>query len=561
MLVAGIVSVIALAYYYRQDAILLYGDAVAHINIARRVFDSRWPGPGQLGTVWLPLPHVLMMPFIISDWAWQTGLGGSIPSMVAYVAGVAGCFRLLWRGLLAIGATTKRARLAAWFGVVVFGANPNLLYMQSTAMNEPLYIAFVIWATVFLADFAFLVRREKQPNSFSHLGAAAAGHPLDDAERGADAESSLRRCGVMLMCAMLCRYDGWFIAAWFGAAAMWIVLSLGMSNGWRSLAPNLQKALVTFVVLLAIAPAFWLGWNQFYFDNPLEWMNGPYSARAIMERSMQGGQPPHPGYHDVGTAIFYYIKCAKLNLAGWLPEVGGAQTTGWRFIENAWAVLPVLGTLVLLLFARRLWPLLLLWVPLPFYGLSIAYGGVPIFMPVWWPFSYYNVRYGLHLLPTAAVFTAILLYFLLSFFNRKPVKAAITVLALAFVVVSYAGIWKSGPVCLREARENSTVRIALEQRVGQALKQLPPNSTFLMQIGYYVGVLQRAGIPLKRTINESDFVVWNEALADPAARVDYLVAADDDQVARTARRVPSKFEPMATFEAPGQPTVTIYRKR
>ena len=46
---------------------MLYGDAVAHINIARRVFDSRTPGLLQLGTVWLPLPHLLMIPFLISD--------------------------------------------------------------------------------------------------------------------------------------------------------------------------------------------------------------------------------------------------------------------------------------------------------------------------------------------------------------------------------------------------------------------------------------------------------------------------------------------------------------
>ena len=73
---------------------MLYGDAVAHINIARRVFDSRTPGLLQLGTVWLPLPHLLMIPFLISDDLWRSGVGGAIPSMVAYVFGVIGVFRL-----------------------------------------------------------------------------------------------------------------------------------------------------------------------------------------------------------------------------------------------------------------------------------------------------------------------------------------------------------------------------------------------------------------------------------------------------------------------------------
>src|ERR1700749_5106887 len=79
---AGLVSVFAFLVYLRHNQILLYGDAIAHINIARRVFDSRTPGLLQLGTVWLPLPHLLMVPFLLSDWLWQTGIGGLIPSMV-----------------------------------------------------------------------------------------------------------------------------------------------------------------------------------------------------------------------------------------------------------------------------------------------------------------------------------------------------------------------------------------------------------------------------------------------------------------------------------------------
>src|ERR1700758_4896894 len=86
-----------LVYFHRGD-ILLFGDAVAHINIARKVFDSRTPGLLQLGTVWLPLPHLLMIPFVASNGAWQSGIGGSLPSLVAYVLGTVGILRLV-RGI------------------------------------------------------------------------------------------------------------------------------------------------------------------------------------------------------------------------------------------------------------------------------------------------------------------------------------------------------------------------------------------------------------------------------------------------------------------------------
>src|SRR5206468_12601077 len=90
---AAAVSIASFIYYARHGDLLLYGDAVAHINIARRVFDSRTPGLLQLGTVWLPLPHLLMIPFLLSDSAWQTGVGGSVPSLIAYILSLVGVFR------------------------------------------------------------------------------------------------------------------------------------------------------------------------------------------------------------------------------------------------------------------------------------------------------------------------------------------------------------------------------------------------------------------------------------------------------------------------------------
>ena len=42
-LAAIVLSVASVAHYYKWGQILLSGDAVAHINIARRVFDSRTP--------------------------------------------------------------------------------------------------------------------------------------------------------------------------------------------------------------------------------------------------------------------------------------------------------------------------------------------------------------------------------------------------------------------------------------------------------------------------------------------------------------------------------------
>ena len=76
--------------------------------------------------------------------------------------------------------------------------------------------------------------------------------------------------------------------------------------------------------------------------------------------------------------------------------------------QKPWLILLFFGTIAVIGFGRGRWGLGLLALPIPFYALSVAYSGVPIFIPPWWPFSLYNVRYGIQLLPAFAVFSAVL---------------------------------------------------------------------------------------------------------------------------------------------------------
>jgi len=130
---AACVSFISFAYYFQHGGLLLYGDAVAHINIARRVFDSQTPGLLQLGTVWLPLPHLLMIPLVRNDRLWQTGLAGAITSGACMTIAATFLFAAIHR--LFTSAT------AAIAGVAVFLLNPNALYLGSIPMTESVFFA------------------------------------------------------------------------------------------------------------------------------------------------------------------------------------------------------------------------------------------------------------------------------------------------------------------------------------------------------------------------------------------------------------------------------------
>src|SRR5260221_1290893 len=113
---------------WRQGWTLYYGDAEAHLNIARRLVDSRNPGPGQIGTVWLPLPHLLMLPFVKDDWLWRSGLAGAIPSAFCLV--IAGAF-LFAAVRLELGTTAAGA-----VSVALFALNPNLSHLSSAPLAE-----------------------------------------------------------------------------------------------------------------------------------------------------------------------------------------------------------------------------------------------------------------------------------------------------------------------------------------------------------------------------------------------------------------------------------------
>ena len=85
IVISVILSVIASTYFFLNDNIIAYGDAESHLNIAKRVVSSITPGMAQLGGIWPPLPHLMMVPFVYFDTLWRTGLGGTIVSGLCFL--------------------------------------------------------------------------------------------------------------------------------------------------------------------------------------------------------------------------------------------------------------------------------------------------------------------------------------------------------------------------------------------------------------------------------------------------------------------------------------------
>jgi hypothetical protein len=525
-LLLAIISISALLYYYAKQQLLLYGDAVAHLNIARRVVDNRHPiqSYGQLGTVWLPLQHIAMLPFVWVNTLWQSGIAGAIPGMVAYVLGSLGVYRLV---------RSRAGQFAAYLAAAIYALNPNLLYMQTTAMNEPISLAFFVWALVYLDEFF------RATYSLAHESTAESEQITP--------RRSLEYCGIMLYGGALTRYDGWFSAAILIPVLAWLFFVLYRRTDGARQRRTLAKSFAEVLLLNALVPVYWLVYTWAVSGNALDFVNGPYSAKAIALRTTAKGAPPYPGLDHPFTAGLYFLKSAQLNM-------------GSAFWGHVLLILAVIGTAAAVWRFRQYGFLLLLWLPLAFYSFSIAYGSVPIYIPAWYPFSYYNVRYGLELLPVLAVFPALAATGLVQAFNGKARMAAAATVAAIFAA-SYLSAYAESPLTVREAQVNSRDRNSMEQGLAAVLVQLPPHATLLMYEAEHAGALRQAGIPLRHVISEAEHPDWEIALLDPARNADFAVGCNGDPVWAAVKQHRDQFTELTTVSAPWQASCTVYRPR
>jgi hypothetical protein len=332
-LLACAIAIAAARWTFARGYVLYYGDAESHFDIARRILDSQTPGPEQIGTGWLPLLHIVLIPFVMHGNWWQTGFAGTIPS--------AACFAIAAIFLFAAAHRAFQSVPAAFAVMLVFALNPNMLYLSSIPMTEPIFAA-----SVAALLFATLWFRDSQ-SIWALLLAAAASNA-----------------------ASLTRYEGWFLIP-FASLYLLIVAK----NKWLA---------ILFGALASLAPLAWLAHNRFYDGDALEFYRGQWSALGIYKRQLAQGMTRYPGDHDWRKAVEYYSTAVELAI-GWPALILAAAGIFAALWKRAW------------------WPLVLLALSPVFYVMGMHSTGNPIFVPTLWPHTWYNTRYALAALPLTAV--------------------------------------------------------------------------------------------------------------------------------------------------------------
>jgi hypothetical protein len=491
----AVLSVVATVFVNQSGWTLFYGDAESHLNIARRIVDSRTPGYDQIGTVWLPLLHVLTLPLVGNDSWWRSGLAGAIPSSACFV--LAGIF------LFAAMRRAAQSSSVAWAALGLFALNPNLLYLQSTPMMEPVFLAG------FMALLYFTILFRDTQSFGAVIGAALAS-----------------------LAASLSRYDGWFVIPF-------VIL-------YFLLAARRRKLLMAglFAAIAAVGPLYWLGHNWWLYNNPLEFYNGPYSPSAIYQRALAQKMDPYPGDHDWGKAWLFFRTAAWL-CAGWGTMIAGA--------------VGLLGVIR----KRLFWPVFLVSLPPMFYLWSMHAGQIPIFVPQLWFGSYYNTRYALSVLPLLAIAGGCLS--LLAGKRVRPfIAVAVIVLgAMPWLIHHEPDNW----ICWKESQVNSEARRAWTRDAALFLKsQYRTGEGIFTSLGDLAGVLREAGIPLREALQEGNEPAWMAATTRPDLFLheEWAIAISGDPVATAVQRATFKNGPryhlVRASMLKGAPVIEIYKR-
>ncbi len=347
LFVAIILSIAAWYISYQNNFVLTYNDGASHLNIARRIIDNYTPGFAQIGTVWLPFPHILMFLMAWNDFLWHTALAGSIVSMVSYVI----C--IVFTYMLVTELTEKK--VGGILAALVIGLNPNFLYLQTTPMTESLLLAMFVLVAYFLFRFC-------QCRSIMYLIAT----------------------GACVMLSTLIRYDGWFL---FGSL-MGIIPIWSWMNTTRAKA---EGETFLFASVGGLGILLWIVWNWSIFGEPLYFLFGEYSAYAQQQVLSSVGQLPTE--KNLYNAAFYFMWSVIENNGAILVATSLLSMLVVPFLINSRKYLPVV---------------LVVLTPFAFNILAL-YAGQSAMNVLQAPINpgLFNIRYGIMMLPGIAVLLGI----------------------------------------------------------------------------------------------------------------------------------------------------------
>jgi len=269
--------------------------------------------------------------------------------------------------------------------------------------------------------------------------------------------------------------------------------------------------LLLFATLAFFGILLWLGWDWLILGDPMYFTTSQFSAKTQQMGWLARGELP--AYRDLGLAFVYYAVTAMSNI--------GVLITGISLIG-------MVGYLTQRSESRRWLITLILMIPFIFYVVTMFMGQSVIFIPHLTPITFewtlFNVRYGLMMVPVAAVFTGYV------FAKAKP-KVKVLVIILAIIQLGLFLMGYSKVITY----EDGTVGLSASRRP-DAEKWFFQNYDYglvLMDDFARTVSIVRSGVPMQNMIYVGNKPYWEESLVTPQKHARWVILQKGDTVWRT----------------------------
>ncbi|MCL4416584.1 MAG: hypothetical protein M1365_07815 [Actinobacteria bacterium] len=359
--------------------------------------------------------------------------------------------------------------LGRMLGVFILASNINVLYLQSTAMTETLLLVTMT------AGVYYLLLWYKNCEILNLILAA-----------------------FWVMLASLIRYDGWFLLI---VCILLIISYMVKKYGLKS--QPLEGVLVLFSTLGGFGILLWFLWNLIIFKDPFYFVFGPYSAYAQQKLLEGAGNLETKGQMLLSAKFYIYA----------LAYNSGALTTLLGFLGAILVWVDKKLTFDVKIAATAL------FAPLAFNILALYMGHSVLYVQGLSGNTWFNIRYGLMMMPSFAIFIGFLIH------KLKDLRVALISLILFTTLFAFIN---NDAVTIDDAKVGAS-----QKNVTQISNWLRDNAKdqkgfILISAASHDAIIFSSGLPMKRFIHEGTGQYWKNAITSPKHWARWIIMRTND---------------------------------
>jgi hypothetical protein len=267
-------------------SLVYYGDAVSHLVISRAIIDSIHPGILQIGSVYMPMAHLLLLPFVANNFLYYSGMAGTVVSSLSIAVTAVFLFRLAKRQF-------HNSTIAGILASSLLLLNPSVLYMGIVPMTEAPFMMFLVLSIYFLHRWYHLIFMNRIENEYRSIASSEVfeSHP-GQTPSDSQTHMALIKCGLCISAASLTRYEGWSLPLAL-VVILFIAILIGGRKPWST---KVRSMLIFLIPPSLIGIGIWLIYNLIYFKDIMYFLTNPYSIPVrTATRSFGEYLRGHPG--------------------------------------------------------------------------------------------------------------------------------------------------------------------------------------------------------------------------------------------------------------------------